>query len=189
VLYGATTYGGSAGAGTLFDLLPPAAAGGTWTEANIYTFTGGDDGDAPLQPPVKAADGNLYGTTSGGGTAGTGVVFKLTPSPGGIWTESVLYSFAGRGDGKMPDSPLLVQSGTIVGTTATGTGAQYGGGTVFELRNPGDGSPWTETILHGFPGPAGPYGSLVPGKSGQIYGITTGGPGPAGMGSVYRISR
>ena len=187
VLYGATTYGGSSGAGVIFELLPPTTPGGAWTEDNLYEFTGGTDGDAPLQPPVQASDGDLYGTTSGGGVNGTGVVYKLTPAPGGAWTESVLYSFGKSGDGKTPNSSLVVQHGTIVGTTAAGTGAHYGGGTIFELQNPGGGGAWTETILHGFANSAGPYGNLVLGKSGEIYGFTSSG-GAAGMGTVYRIT-
>jgi uncharacterized repeat protein (TIGR03803 family) len=189
-LYGATYYGGSAGAGTVFELTPPTAPGGTWTKSAIYTFTGGADGDAPLQPPVIAHDGTLYGTTSGGGSAGTGTVFKLTPpaTPAGSWTETVLYNFANSGDGKMPDSPLIVRNGAIYGTTATGAGARNRGGTVFQLRKPGAGGPWIETILHNFAGAAGPCGSLVIDKSGAIYGTTTSGPGPNGAGTVYRIN-
>src|SRR5580700_1358262 len=190
VLYGTTSYGGSDGAGTVFALTPPAVSGGTWTENVIYTFTGGADGDAPLRPPVMAKDGTLYGTTSAGGSAGAGTVFGLTPpaTAGDAWTETVLYDFAKSGDGKIPDSPLIVRNGAIYGTTLEGLGNKTAGGTVFRLRKSATGGAWIETVLHGFPGVAGPYGSLVVDQSGAIYGTTTGGPGPDGAGSVYRIN-
>jgi uncharacterized repeat protein (TIGR03803 family) len=190
VLYGTTSYGGSDGAGTVFALTPPAVLGGTWTGNVIYTFTGGADGDAPLQPPVMAKDGTLYGTTSSGGSVGAGTVFELTPpaAAGDAWTETVLYDFSKSGDGKIPDSPLIVRHGAIYGTTAEGSGRKTGGGTVFRLRKSAAGGAWTETLLHGFAGAAGPYGNLVVDKSGAIYGTTTSGPGPDGAGMVYRIN-
>jgi uncharacterized repeat protein (TIGR03803 family) len=190
VLYGTTSYGGSAGAGTVFELTPPTAPGGAWTGGTIYAFTGGADGDAPLQPPVIANDGTLYGTTSAGGGSASGTVFELRPpaTPDGAWTETVLYDLSSSGDGKIPDSPLIVRKGVIYGTTAAGSGSKSAGGTVFQLRRPGTGGPWTETVLHGFAGTAGPAGSLVMDESGAIYGTTTSGPGPNGAGTAYGIN-
>jgi uncharacterized repeat protein (TIGR03803 family) len=187
VLYGATAYGGSSGAGTVFELLPPSAPGGAWSAVLLYTFTGGADGVAPLQPPVIANNGTLYGTTSGGGSAGAGTVFTLTPGQDGIWTKTVLYDFANSGDGKIPDSPLVLRSNAIYGTTATGTGAHNAGGSVFVLRKTPGGA-WTETVLHDFASAAGPSGSFVIEKGGAIYGATTSGPGPTGSGMVYKIA-
>jgi uncharacterized repeat protein (TIGR03803 family) len=89
-LYGTTQYGGSAttgspctsngasGCGTAFQLAPPAAPGGTWTETVLYSFTGESDGAIPQGPLLLSPSGVLYGTTSGGGTAGAGTVFSLT---------------------------------------------------------------------------------------------------------------
>jgi uncharacterized repeat protein (TIGR03803 family) len=185
-LYGATAYGGGSGAGTVFELMPPSTSGGAWSAILLYTFAGGADGVAPLRPPVIANNGTLYGTTSGGGSTDAGTVFALTPGQGGIWTKTVLYDFANSGDGKIPDSPLILRSNAIYGTTATGTGAQNAGGSVFELRKTAGGD-WTETVLHDFAGAAGPSGSFVMDKNGAIYGATTGGPGPTGAGMVYRI--
>lgn len=181
-LYGVTTYGGTYGAGTVFSLTPPAAPGAPWTGSVIYTFTGGADGDAPLQPPTLAQDGTLYGTTSAGGSVGSGTVFELTPpaTAGNPWTETVLYDFSHTGDGKVPDSPLILRKGVIYGTTAQGSSSQDGGGTVFELKKSG-----VQTILHSFARPAVPSGSLAVGQN-VIYGVTTSG-GPNGAGTVYRI--
>jgi hypothetical protein len=51
-LYGIAATGGNAsctlgGCGTIFELSPPSAPGGDWTEATLYTFIGGTDGIYP----------------------------------------------------------------------------------------------------------------------------------------------
>jgi len=54
-----------------------------------------DDGDGPMGALVQGSDGNLYGTTPGGGAYYVGNVFTITPS--GALTS--LYSFGGAADG------------------------------------------------------------------------------------------
>src|SRR6267154_869216 len=65
-------------------------------ERPIYAFAGGNDGIGPNDLIADRA-GNLYGTTfNGGGSAGAGTVYKLSPpaQQGGQWSETVLYSFS-----------------------------------------------------------------------------------------------
>jgi uncharacterized repeat protein (TIGR03803 family) len=88
-LYGTTYVGGAFSEGTVFELSPPAAEGGSWTESVLHSFTNlAGDGSRPLGGVVFDSSGNLYGTTSA-------TVFELTPPAaiGGEWTESVLYIF------------------------------------------------------------------------------------------------
>jgi len=195
VLYGTTTGGGSSGAGTVFELKPPATS---WTEEVIYNFTTGDDGCEPTEPPVMDADGNLYGTTGGCGSADLGTVWELQPpsAPGGIWTQTVLYAFQNSGDGKLPASPLIVRNGIIYGALATGVGTNGKGGSVFELQKPASpGQPWTETILYLFTSSDEPYGNLALDGIGKLVGATNQGdplPGyplpPYGIGRLYCIT-
>lgn len=137
------------GCGAVFQLTPPSAPGGAWTES-ICNFTGANGGGAvPVAGVVVGKNGALYGTTSSAGSApsdsacpasyyvvaGCGVVFELTlPSAsGGAWTETVLQAFSGQnGDGAIPVAGLaLSSSGVLYGTTsAGGTG---GKGTVFAV--------------------------------------------------------
>jgi len=76
-LYGTTTEGGTAGCspfsscGVVYQVDPS----GQYTV--LYSFTGGSDGGTPEAPVLLDPSGNLYGTTSAGGTMGGGVVFKL----------------------------------------------------------------------------------------------------------------
>jgi len=130
-----TTAGGSSGYGTVFKLTPPASSGGPWTEAVLYGFAGGSDGGSP-NGVVIGKDGVLYGTTGDGGTSTFGTVFALKPStsPGGAWTETVLYSFTGGSDGGFPNASLAIgKSGALYGTTSWG-GAPSNTGTWFELN-------------------------------------------------------
>lgn len=78
-LYG-TTVGGGTGQGvygTVFELTPNPNGG--WTEILLHSFGAGSDGAFPYAPLVRDAAGNLYGTTSEGGTYSGGVVFQVSP--------------------------------------------------------------------------------------------------------------
>ncbi len=62
-------------AGTIFKLTP---SGGGWTYTLLHQFDF-NDGYFPVGGVTLDASGNLYGTTSGGGTAGPGVAWEFTP--------------------------------------------------------------------------------------------------------------
>ena len=84
---------------------------------------------------VFDVNGNLYGTTYGGGSHARGNVFKLTPSGSG-WTYQSLYDFTGGSDGGTPEDKLIVDaSGNLYGTTVFGgSGSCNGGcGVIFEI--------------------------------------------------------
>jgi uncharacterized repeat protein (TIGR03803 family) len=183
-LYGTTTAGGSAGNGTVFKLAPRKKQGGEWKEKVLYSFGQGTDGAVPVAG-VTLVSGNLYGTTSAGGTYGYGTIFQLTPSKSG-WTENTLYNFQGGNDGDVPYAGLIVdQSGNLYGAaTGGGTGA---GGTIFEL-SPSNGG-WTFTVLFNIPGwtLSGPFRNLMMDASGNLYG-TTHCDGSYGDGTVYELT-
>jgi uncharacterized repeat protein (TIGR03803 family) len=77
-IYGTTSRGGNH-RGTVFELSP--GANGTWTEKILHRFvTNGVDGVYPgLGGLTFDASGNLFGTTSGGGSSNNGIVFEITP--------------------------------------------------------------------------------------------------------------
>jgi uncharacterized repeat protein (TIGR03803 family) len=88
--------------------------------AVLYSFQGGNDGAYPAGLMADAA-GALYGTTYAGGSAGAGVVFKLTPP---TWTATVVHGFQGGSDGAYPRAGLIADAaGAFYGTTCSGGGA------------------------------------------------------------------
>jgi|HubBroStandDraft_1064217.scaffolds.fasta_scaffold01836_12 uncharacterized repeat protein (TIGR03803 family) len=198
VLYGATFDGGPSGSGTVFSLTPPASAGGKWTESELAAF-GSEGPVGPVSGVAIGPGGVLYGTSYAGGAQYEGTVFSITPpaSSGGAWTESVVYSFLGSGalDGGQPWAGVAIgQNGELYGTTVLGGGGDFGGdGIIYELTPPSSaGGTWTETILSSFPneygfGPPLPYGGVVIGSGGVLYGVTYG-AGRYGAGSVYSLT-
>jgi uncharacterized repeat protein (TIGR03803 family) len=173
-LYGTTLGGGGFGCGIVYELSPTAS--GVWTETVLYTFTPyNGDGCEPTAGVIFDTAGNLYGTTREGGThgGGNGTVFELTPTAGGGWTETILYSFGATAtDGSQPFASLIFDTaGNLYSTTFMG--GAYGAGTVFELT-PTAGGPWTEKVLHSFdavgPGGAGPQSGLIFDAAGNLYG-------------------
>ena len=129
-LFGTTINGGANGYGTVFELVN---TGSGYTENVLYSFSGGSDGRNPVADLIADANGDLFGTTNGGG-AGYGTVFELVNTGSG-YTEKVLYSFSGGSDGAIPLAGLFADAkGDLFGTTANGG---YGPGTVFEITNSG----------------------------------------------------
>jgi uncharacterized repeat protein (TIGR03803 family) len=153
----------------------------------LYSFTARrGDGAVPLAGVVFDSAGNLYGTTTGGGSDGDGIAFELSPMPDGEWAKTVLYNFNWT-DGAHPEANLIFDSsGNLYGTTVYG-GAN-GQGTVFEL-SPAEGGGWTEQVLHSF-GEAfdgvQPHAPLIFDSSGNLYGTTAGHRGD--YGSAFELS-
>jgi uncharacterized repeat protein (TIGR03803 family) len=154
-LYGTTAAGGAYDAGTVFEVSP--TAGGGWTEKILHNFpqpvnsllNNGTDGSYPGAGVIFDAAGNLYGTTPVGGNGGgpggictfpeeevCGVVFELSPTASGGWTEKILLNFNG-GNGGYPYGGLIFDAaGNLYGTTLYGNfcpGNEIGCGVVFEL--------------------------------------------------------
>jgi uncharacterized repeat protein (TIGR03803 family) len=179
-LYGVTLSGGSANAGTVFKISPR----GQETVLHVFTGTGGE-GSHPFGGVLVDALGNLYGTTSGGGTNGLGIVFKLAPS--GV--ETILHTFqgicCGGGDGSFPYSSLIIdEHGNMFGTTMNG-GNSSDLGTVFRVTPDG-----TENVIHAFSGTDGSepfFGNLAIGKHGTVYGAALFG-GEYNAGVAFRMT-
>jgi uncharacterized repeat protein (TIGR03803 family) len=140
----------------------------------LYNFTGEPDPSAPL---AIGAGGVLYGTTAYGGSYLGGTVFSLTPpsSPGGAWTQAVLYEFTGGSDGFDPDPGLVVGPGGVLYGMAS-AGGSFDWGDVFSLAPPvSPGGAWVETVLYSFTG-GSDGGRPNPGpllaSNGALYGTT-----------------
>jgi uncharacterized repeat protein (TIGR03803 family) len=179
VLYGVASAGGDSGYGVVFRVTAKNH------ERVLHSFAAGADGATPNGRVILDASGALYGTTTAGGTAGTGTVFKISGKK-----ESVLYSFAGGADGADPQAELVMDAaGNLYGTTAAG-GAS-GNGTVFELVAPTKKkAPWKEIVLYSFgtgSDGAAPVSGLALDAAGNLTGTTSLG-GAYGYGTVFSLA-
>ena len=175
-LYGATSQGGANNCGVVFELTP--ASGGQWTETTLHEFTGAD-GCYSYGGLAIDAQGNLYGSTSSGGTTGSGVAFTLMPFSHGQWSYDVLHNFADA-EG-IPETSVVFDA----------AGNLYGGTTleIFALT-PKPGGGWTESTAYTFnPQTDGnsPTGDLVFDASGNIYGATSSG-GARSWGTTFELT-
>lgn len=159
---------GAFGCGTLFRI----SLTGAFTL--LHQFCGDascdplTEGGQPLSHLVQTADGTLYGVTAEGGQFGDGTLFRATIS-GAVTT---LHDFEyGAGDGVDPIGALLIgkDGSTLYGTTATG--GAFNGGLVFSYGVAG------YTIIHSFDNvmSSEPFGALIYGADGLLYGTTAGG--------------
>lgn len=185
-LYGTANMGGEYDRGAVFKLIPPKAEGRAWTEEVLHSFGKGNDGTDPVAGVAFDAAGNLYGTTSAGGTSQNGIVFELKPSKS-EWTEEILHDFELKNDGGTPYAGIVVDGDKLFGAaTDGGQGGSDGGGTVFELT-PSNGG-WKFSVIYQVPG-WGVSGSFrdVLVASGKIY-ATTHCDGAESSGTVYELT-
>jgi uncharacterized repeat protein (TIGR03803 family) len=171
--YGTTFVGGTAtalcglgGCGTVFKITPE----GTLT--TLHNFTGKDgEGAGPEGALIQATDGNLYGTTTVGGSSGSpncpdgcGTVFKITAE--GTFTTLARLS---PSDGNSPLGLVQGTDGNFYGTTAVG-GNSCSCGAVFQVTPEG-----VATLLHSFHNNAGGFvasSGLLQATNGTFYGTT-----------------
>lgn len=181
--YGVTYNGGINSGGTVFKITPQGAL------TTLYSFCSQPactDGQEPNGPLVMGRDGNFYGTTysggSAGGTGGAGTIFKITTNG----TLTTLYSFCSQShcaDGQLPVTGLIQsRDGNFYGTTPYGGADFYG--VAFKITPAG-----TLTVLHSFDQTDGanPQSPLLLGTNGYFYGMTYEG-GSSGNGTVFRMS-
>jgi uncharacterized repeat protein (TIGR03803 family) len=180
MLYGLTTRGGNDSIGNIFQY----TVGGSFT--SVHSFGISPDGEQPWGSLIYASNKLLYGMTYVGGTYNIGTIFSFNIFTG---KDSVVYNFAGSGDGATPKGGSLTQvnDSMLYGmTTNGGTGSD---GTIFSYNiNSG-----TEAVLYSFAGGtsdgAGPYGSLTQVNDSMLYGMTLfGGTGDSGVIFNYNIN-
>ncbi len=173
-LYGTTLNGGSPGFGTVFEV-----AAGNHTLTTLANF-GYRTGQYPASALTADSAGNLYGTTSSGGSSSDGTVFEVTA---GTHALTTLVNFNGT-NGATPDAALLLDAtGNFYGTTASGGTA--GDGTVFEWAA-ATGAVTTIGTFDNTNG-GGPEAPLISDRAGDLFG-TTAGAGANSFGTVYEVA-
>jgi uncharacterized repeat protein (TIGR03803 family) len=174
-LYGTTVAGGTNSLGVVFKV----ATNGTGY-AILHLFTNTPDGATPYGGLVT--DGNLlYGTTKyGGGSINGGIVFRMDTNGAGY---TILHTFTNTPDGYYPYAGLVLNAGTLYGTTVYG--GIYSHGTVFKLATNGQ----NFSVIYNFsnaPDAVNPYGRLLL-VSNILYGTSFSG-GNSNQGAVFMLS-
>jgi uncharacterized delta-60 repeat protein len=177
-LYGTTSAGGSNGRETVFEL-----SGTDHRTLTTLVEFDGSNGRNPNSVLVSDSAGNLYGTTSAGGSGNAGTVYKLSGTNHQIFTT--LVNFDGT-NGARPIEGLLIDSaGNLYGATYEGGANNLG--TVYTLTGTDNN---TLTTLVNFNGTNGrnpyPYSGLTTDEVGNIYGTTLFG-GSNDLGTVYKL--
>jgi hypothetical protein len=171
--------------GVLAGSLLSSASAQTLTTLVNFNNTDGGFPDAGL---IADANGNLFGTTVGGGVTGYGTVFELAKtSTGYAAAPTTLVSFNST-DGANPYAGLIADAnGNLFGTTSSG--GVSGNGTVFELAKTSTGYAVTPTTLVNFNSTDGasPYAGLIADANGNLFGTTLGG-GVTGAGTVFEVA-
>jgi uncharacterized repeat protein (TIGR03803 family) len=178
-LYGTTYQGGASDAGTVFTM----TTGGSGF-AVLHSFAGrGADGYEPHGGLVADAAGNLYGTTSHGGSSDLGTVFTIKNHASGF---ALLHSFAGgAADGKGPYAALVIDgAGNLYGTTRDGGASNLG--TIFTIKSNGSGFALLHSFALGATDGANPSSGLLAGGAGSLYGTTCWG-GASDKGTIFTI--
>jgi len=178
--YGTTLEGGTIGDGTVFKMTP------TGTITILHSFGSvTNDGTYPEIGLLRGTDGKFYGTTTSGGTANDGTLFKIT-SAGSM---TILHNFGDgsvANDGQGPLAVLIQASdGNFYGTTWNGGSASRG--VIYKMTPAG-----SMTILHNFADGTIPNdgtnsaAGLIQGSDGTFYGLTYGG-GTYNAGTVFKL--
>lgn len=192
-LYGTTHWGGLSNYGVVFRLTPPLSICKTancfWTENVLHRFLGfpvGDGANPSNGDLTWDAQGNLYGTTTLGGSSGSGTVFQMNP---GTNTYSVIYRFPAYyyQDGAYPYAGVtLDQDGNLLGTTYRGGRPPGFVGTIFKLTD--GGGTWRDTILVTFYEiehfGLSPIAGVTRTSAGILYAATSSGEGPGDAPSI-----
>jgi|SRR5579859_2376682 len=194
-LYGTAVYGGNSvcsidpgPCGVVFEFVHPQTGSG-WTEKILYNFTDVPDGAYPSAGVTFDGKGNLYGSTSTGGsgpctdgeglTIGCGTAFQLRPTTLGGWTKRTIYNFVPSESG--PGSPLtFAKDGSLYGTAAYD---------VFRLT-PRVAGGWRHQTLQTFTeGISGtiPSSGVIVDENHNLYG-TTSSSGLTGFSSAFELS-
>jgi len=175
-LYGTTSGGGAHSSGTIFEV----TTNNVFTNLASFAIT---NGSFPPCKLLEATNGSFYGITYVGGTNGLGSIFQFTTNH----VIKHIFSFNGTNGAYPWGGMVQASNGNIYGTTSTGGPAfsNFGGGngTIFVLTTNGVVSN-LYNFTNGIDGST-PYGGLIEGTNGDLYGTTFSG-GTNGGGTLFR---
>ena len=170
-LYGLTTNGGSSGSGVIFSFDPSSS---TYTKLKNLD---GTDGANPRGSLMQASNGKLYGTTSGGGSSGAGVIFSYDPDT----PAYIKLADFDNTNGASPNGIFMQASnGMLYGTASSGGYSNSGVIFSYDHNTPG----YKKLVDIGYTNATSPSGSLAQSINGKLYGMTSAG-GSSNNGVIF----
>ena len=185
-----TQTGGKYGDGMVVEFAKTAS--GYATTPTVLVNFDGTNGLAPTGSLFTNSQGDLFGTTSGGGADGHGSVFEIVKTAGGYANAPTTLISFNLSDGEGPNGSLITDAnGDLFGTTQAGGSGADNSGTVFEISKPASAYASSPITLFNFDYDiygSGPGGLLADAK-GDLFGVTSrgGDGGPLGAGTVFEI--
>ena len=186
-LLGVTRGGGASGQGTVFEIAKTPS--GYASEPAVLASFDGPGGATPVGGLIADAAGDLFGTTSYGGTSNQGTIFELAKTATGYADSPVALASFNGADGGYPVARMIMDStGDLFGTTPNG--GAYGYGVVFELAKTGFGYYNTPAVLASLTGVNGAIAQngLISDANGNLF-ATAWQLGAPGDGTVYEIAK
>lgn len=175
-LYATSRTGGSSSRGTVFKVHKNTG------ELVILRHMTTGEGYEPYCDLIQMSSGTLYGTTSLGGSANLGTIFRLEADGSGYTN---LHHFTGGASGQNPTTGLMLASdGKLYGVT----GRQLGtfGGCIYTIAPDGSGFQVLHSFSNSTTNPRSPRGTLAEGPDEALYGSTALG-GAYDKGTLFRI--
>ena len=177
-LFGTTSQGGPSGNGNVFEIVK---TNGVYANSptDLFDFDWNIYGGDPESGLIMDANGDLFGTTAGGGRTQGGTVFEIVKTNGAYASTPIVLANFDVSDGAVPQGNLMMDAnGNLFGTTQNGGayGVALGGfGTVFEIPKTNGVYASTPTVLVNFDGNTGgnPYGGVIMDANGNLFGTTT----------------
>jgi uncharacterized repeat protein (TIGR03803 family) len=169
--------------GQLFELVN---SDGSYTVTTLHYFILGDTDAEYLEPGlVRDHEGNLYGSSNGGGSSNQGTVFEFSPNGDGTWTETLIFEF-GAVKSFGPVGPMTIdKDGNLYGVTDLG--GDYALGGIYRLSK--ESGTWNFREIYDFPPTSGfnspDPGGLVADDAGNLY-VNTQYEG-SGVGSLFKL--
>lgn len=178
--FGSTYEGGPTNLGTIYRVTPEGV------RTSLMHFSTDFRGRLPKGNLTTGPDGNLYGTTTTGGTYERGTIFKITPA-GDLTTLVHFSGDSGTTKGASPVGRLsLGGDGNFYAMTYGG--GSRGEGTAFKVTPAGELTTLVEFEHRGITSAgATPWGELAEGADGHLYGMTSEG-GTAWGGTIFKMS-